>query len=201
MQRQTRALIIIVISWLILCASLSLMITGTGKLAGTTCILIILACTPFLLKGINRLQYYLNNRACIVHRHKNGRRLLIHLAPWQTTAKLPAERVNWFWDGLFEALSDALRKTEGSVVIASHLLTNRRAERIISTLSPEHYRCRFISVPFTPFARAVLQLETLFTQWHWVIVNRDIWPVLIIKKNCQRELIISDVVQQPESAE
>lgn len=199
MQRQI--LIILVMAWLVLCVMVSLLIAGTGHMTVTACTSVFLAGTPFLLKGINRLHCCLNNRACIVHRHKNGRRLLIHLAPWQRTAKLPAERVSWFWGGLSETLAYALRTTGGSVVIASHLLTKRRAERLLDTLPPERYRCRLISVPFTPFARAVLQLETLFTQWHWVDVNRDVWPVLVIRKNCQRELIISGVVQPPDRAE
>ncbi|WP_446919760.1 hypothetical protein [Klebsiella pneumoniae] len=180
MQRQL--LLLIVFTWFILCAALSLLITGPGHLAGTACIWIVLVNVPFLLKGINRLHCCLNNRACIVRKHKEGRRLLIHLSPWQATVKLPAQRVTWFWDGLFETLGDALRATESTVVISSHLLTRRRAKRILGALPPDRFHCRLVDVPFTPFARAVLQLEILLTQWHRVNVSRVRWSILIIRK-------------------
>lgn len=180
MQRQL--LLLIVFTWFILCAALSLLITGPGHMAGTACIWIVLVNIPFLLKGINWLHCCLNTRACIVRRHKGGRRLLIHLSPCQATVKLPAERVTWFWDGLFETLGDALLATEGTVVISSHLLTRHRVKRILATLPPERFHCRLVDVPFTPFARAVLQLEVLLTQWHRVNVSRVRWPVLIIRK-------------------
>jgi hypothetical protein len=187
MQRLT--LISIVLTWISFCAILSFIITGPGHLTGTGIIGFILACTPFLLKVINSARARLNNNACIQSPHKNGHRVFIHLSPWQTTVRLPQERVSWFWDGLFEALGSALRTSKGSVVIASHLLTNQRARRILAALPPGKYQFRMTSVPFKPCARAILQLEVLFTQWRWIDVNRARWPVLVIrKKSLNRDL-------------
>lgn len=143
---------------------------------------IVLVNTPFLLKGINGVRSQLHKNACIQACHKNGQRIFIHLSPWQATVDLPQDRVCWFWDGLFEELGNALRGTKGSVVIASHLLTSRRAKRILIALPPSSYQTRLTSVPFTPLARAVLQLEVLATQWRWINVNRTRWPVLVIRK-------------------
>lgn len=187
MQRLT--LISIALTWISFCAILSFIITGPGHLTGTGIIGFILACTPFLLKVINSARARLNNNACIQSPHKNGHRIFIHLSPWQTTVRLPQERVSWFWDGLFEALGSALRTSKGSVVIASHLLTNRRARRILAALPPGKNQFRLTSVPFKPHARAILQLEVLFTQWRWIDVNRARWPVLVIrKKSLNRDL-------------
>jgi galactose-1-phosphate uridylyltransferase len=75
------------------------------------------------------------------------------------------------------------------VVIASHLLTNHRAQRIIATLPSGEYQFRLTSVPFKPSARAILQLEVLFTQWRWIDVKRAKWPVLVIRiKSSNRDL-------------
>ena len=187
MQRLT--LISISLSWICFCAILSFIITGCSHTVGTLVIWFILACTPFLLKAINSARSRLNNSACIQSPHKNGHRVFIHLSPWQTTVRLPQERVNWFWDGLFEALESALRSSKGSVVIASHLLTNQRARRVLAALPPGKYQFRLTSVPFKPYARAILQLEVLFTQWRWIDVNRARWPILVIrKKSLNRDL-------------
>lgn len=187
MQRLT--LISIALAWICFCAVLSFIITGPGHLIGTGIIGFTLACTPFLLKAINSVRTRLNNNACIQSHHKNGKRIFIHLSPWQATVGLPQERVSWFWDGLFEALGSALRDSKGSVVIASHLLTNHRAQRVLAALAPGQYQCRLTSVPFNPTARAILQLEVLFTQWRWICINRARWPVLVIrKKSLKRDL-------------
>lgn len=187
MQRLT--LISIALSWICFCAILSLIITGCRQTVGTLVIWFILVCTPFFLKVINSARSRLNNNACIQSPHKNGHRVFIHLSPWQTTVRLPQERVSWFWDGLFEALGSALRSSKSSVVIASHLLTNQRTRRILAALPPGKYRFRLTSVPFKPHARAILQLEVLFTQWRWIDVNRARWPVLVIrKKSLNRDL-------------
>lgn len=187
MQRLT--LISIALTWICFCGIFSFIITGSGHTTWTLIIWFIQANTPFLLKGINSVRSRLDNSACIQSRHKNGQRIFIHLSPWQSTVRLSQQRVSWFWDGLFEMLGNALRSSKGSVVIASHLLTNHRAQRILSTLPPGKYQFRLTSVPFKPTARAILQLEVLFTQWHWVDVNREKWPVLVIrKKSLKRDL-------------
>lgn len=185
MQRLT--LTSIALTWIVFCGILSFIITGPGNVTGTGIIWVILACTPCLLKGINSVHSRLNNNACIQSHHKNSHRIFIHLSPWQATVRLPQERINWFWDGLFEALGSALRASKGSVVIASHLLTNHRAQRIIAALPPGQYRFRLTSVPFKPTARAILQLEVLFKQWRWIDVNRTKWPVLVIRKKSLKQ--------------
>ncbi|CAM7560690.1 pili assembly chaperone [Phytobacter diazotrophicus] len=187
MQRLT--FISIAMAWICFCAILSFIITGPDHMTGTGIIGFTLACTPFLLKVINSVRTRLDNSACIQNHHKNGKRIFIHLSPWQATVRLPPERVSWFWDGLFETLGNALRSSKGSVVIASHLLTNHRAQRIIATLPSGEYQFRLTSVPFKPSARAILQLEVLFTQWRWIDVKRAKWPVLVIRiKSSNRDL-------------
>jgi len=140
---------------------------------------------PFLLRPLNWLTRQLLRKPCMLSRRK---RITVHLSPCQPTVGLTPERVSWFWSGVFESTEAALAGGK-TVVVASHLLTPARAARLRTYLKVRgwSYRSRLTSVPFRDSARALMQLEILFRQWHWRCPSRTRWPVMLLKKTSEPE--------------
>lgn len=174
----------IVSAWLILSGVISRVITGGSRIDGLLLIWLLIALTPFLLRPLNGLQRCFNPSACMLRRHAH--RTFVHLSPFQPTVGLSPARVEWFWQGVNHATAEALKSEQVSVVISSHLLTASRIRRFKAYLPLNHCRTHVIHVPFTPLARAVMQLEILFAQWRWRVPSRTTWPVLIIRKKSLR---------------
>lgn len=139
---------------------------------------------PFLLRPAGRAERWFRPELTLIsHCRKRAR---VHLAPCQPTAGLTPERVSAFWCSVNTSTCRALTENR-TVIIASHLLTARRARRLLAHLEEHgfHVRYRVFSVPFTPALRAVMQLEILFRQWRWLRPSRTDWPVMVIRERGQ----------------
>lgn len=171
----------IILCWSLVSYGLSTLITGYRE--GIIIIWLLILVSPFYLRAVHQLQRRLINRPCILNHHKHKSRMFLHLHPGQPTVGISSERVVWFWNGMLESVAKALRENDKNLVIASHLLTSCRIKRIRESLQPGFYRSHVIYVPFTPAARAVMQLEILLAQWRWRVPSRTVWPVLVIQKS------------------
>ena len=169
--------------WLVMASALSLTLTPAGDSSGLLWTFI--ALSPFLLRPAAWLQRQFSPAPCVLSRKK---RTTVHLSAWQPTVGLTPERVSWFWSGVFESTEAALAEGK-TVVVASHLLTPARAARLRTYLKVRgwSYRSRLTSVPFRDSARALMQLEILFRQWHWRCPSRTRWPVMLLKKTSEPE--------------
>jgi len=107
----------------------------------------------------------------------------VHLAPWQPTTDLTPARVCLFWQSVNASTCQAL-ETHRTVIISSHLLTGIRARRLLAHTTEYGLtvRSRIYQIPFTPWKRALMQLEILFRQWRWRSVFRTTWPVLVLRR-------------------
>lgn len=175
----------IILSWGLVSYGLSVLITGYQD--GMVYVWGLILVSPFSLRAANWMQRRLVNRPCILSHHKRKSRTFVHLSPDQPTVSITSERVVWFWEGVLDSMTEALRRNENTVVIASHLLTPKRIKRIRKHLQPGFYRTHVLHVPFTPGARAVMQLEILLSQWRWRVPSRTVWPVLVIRKTFNPE--------------
>jgi hypothetical protein len=182
----------LVVSGIILCwglVSYGLIALITGYQDGMVYLWGLVLLSPFSLRVVNWMQRRLINQPCILSYHKRSSRIFVHLSPNQPTVSISSERVAWFWNGVLTSIEDALSGRENTIVIASHLLTSYRIKRIRRHLQIQagHYRSHVIHVPFTPAARAVMQLEILLAQWRWRVPSRTLWPVLVIRKTFNPE--------------
>lgn len=170
----------VLIIWLTITGIMSKVSTDRADTGWFILLWLILFFIPFLMRPLGWLQRQFSKHPYLLS-HRKGR-IFIHISPWQPTIGLPRERVSWFWAGLFEATNRGLQKNS-TVIVASHLLTSCRAQRLRFHLSENLYqsRSRIICVPFTAEARAVMQLEILFRQWQWRRPSRTIWRVLVIR--------------------
>ncbi len=175
----------IILCWGLVSYGISALITGYQD--GMVYIWGLVLLSPFSLRAVNLVQRRLINRPCILSHHKHKSRTFVHLHPGQPTVSISSRRVVWFWNGVLDSVAEALRDNENTVVIASHLLTSCRIKRIRRHLRSGCYRSHVVHVPFTPAARAVMQLEILLAQWRWRVPSRTIWPVLVIRKSFNPE--------------
>ncbi|WP_168385859.1 hypothetical protein [Erwinia amylovora] len=166
------------IIWLGISGGVSVMYTsGTGWLL---LVWPLIFCIPFLLRPLGWIERQFRPNLSLVSRRKG--RPYVHLSPWQPTVRLSAPQVRAFWSSVNQSTCEALQKNR-TVVVSSHLLTANRAGRLQAHLaeSGRHFRCRVFSVPFTPAAKAVMQLEILFRQWRWRSPSASDWPVMVIR--------------------
>lgn len=175
----------IFLCWGLISYGLSTLITEYQD--GTVLVWGLVLMSPFSLRIVNRIHRRLVNRPCILSHHRHKSRIFVHLSPNQPTVSISSGRVAWFWKGVLDSVAEALRGDEQTVVVASHLLTSCRIKRIRESLQPGCYRSHVIYVPFTPAARAVMQLEILLAHWRWRIPSRTVWPVLVIRKSLNPE--------------
>lgn len=185
MQRQRLVVCGIILCWGLMSYGISALITGNQN--GMICIWGLVLVSPFSLRAVNLAQRRFINQPCILSHHKRKSRTFVHLSPAQPTVSITSRRVVWFWNGVLDSVSEALRGNENTVVVASHLLTSCRIKRIRESLQPGCYRSHVMYVPFTPVARAVMQLEILLAQWRWRVPSRAVWPVLVIRKSFNSE--------------
>ncbi|UWS28906.1 hypothetical protein [Erwinia pyrifoliae] len=167
------------IIWLGISAGVSILYTsGTGWLLLVWPLILSM---PFLLRPLGWLERQFRPNLSLISRRKG--RAYVHLSPWQPTVRLSAQQIRAFWSSVNRSTCEALQKNR-TVIVSSHLLTTNRATRLKAHLaeSGRHFRCRAFSVPFTPAARAVMQLEILFRQWRWRSPARKVWPVMVIRK-------------------
>lgn len=175
----------IILCWGLISYGLSTLITGYQD--GTVYIWELVLMSPFSLRVVNWIQRRLVNQPCILSHHSRKSRIFVHLSPNQPTVSISSGRVSWFWKGVLDSVAEALRGNKQTVVVASHLLTPYRIKRIRRHLQPGCYRIHVMHVPFTPAARAVMQLEILLAQWRWRVPSRTVWSVLVIRKSLNLE--------------
>lgn len=177
---QQRIVFFVLFSWLTLCGAASLTLTNGDDvqfwLAWT-----LMSALPFLLRPLGVAERLLRPGLTLVSCRRG--RACVHLAPWHPTVGLKAFRVNAFWQAVCVSTCVALRHND-TVIVSSHLLTTSRVRRLQGGLTDcgQPFRCRVFSVPFTPSARAVMQLEILFRQWRWRSAFRNAWPVMVIRR-------------------
>ncbi|MEW5288539.1 hypothetical protein ABW286_04995 [Erwinia papayae] len=175
---QQRIVFFILFTWLTLCGAAGLVLTA-GDDAQFWLAWPLMSALPFLLRPLGIAERLVRPGLTLIGRRRG--RVWVHLAPWQPTVGLKACQVNAFWQAVSVSTCAALRHNN-TVIVSSHLLTTARLRRLQGELTGcgQPFRCRVFSVPFTPAARAVMQLEILFRQWRWRTAFRDAWPVMVI---------------------
>lgn len=176
--RQT-VVIAVLISWAALTGCVCRSIAPGHSPESVLLVWVLMMVSPFLLRPLAWAERRLRPQLTVVVRRRQ--RSWIHLAPWQRTVGLTPEEVTAFWSSLLASAEPELRKGR-TTIISSHLLSGCRARRLLSHLRDNglSIHSRQFSVPFTPRARAVMQLEILFRQWRWRIPARTRWPVMVL---------------------
>ncbi|EOS93134.1 hypothetical protein LU631_07050 [Erwinia tracheiphila] len=175
---QRRIVFFVLFTWLTLCGAACFALTAADDtqfwLAWP-----LMSALPFLLRPLGRAERLLRPGLTLVSRRRG--RAWVHLAPWQPTVGLEAWQVSAFWQAISVSTCAALRHND-TVIVSSHLLTMARLRRLHGELtdSGQPFQCRVFSVPFTPSARTVMQMEILFRQWRWRSAFRDDWAVMVI---------------------
>lgn len=166
--------------WLGLSAALGLEITGS-VCSGFYLVWVLLSGLPFLLRPLAWAERRFRPEMTLISQH--GKRAWIHLAPWQPSTGLTPPRVCLFWQSVNASTCQAL-ETYRTVIISSHLLTSKRALRVLAHTREYGLtvRSRIYQIPFTPWKKALMQLEILFRQWRWRSVFRTTWPVLVLRR-------------------
>ncbi|MCX8956979.1 hypothetical protein EHW66_09505 [Erwinia psidii] len=177
---QQRIVFFVLFIWLTLCGAACFALTAADDTQFWLAWPLMFA-LPFLLRPLGMAESLLRPGLTLVSRRRG--RAWVHLAPWQPTVGLDAPKVSAFWQAVSVSTCVALRHHD-TVIVSSHLLTKARIRRLLGELTDcgQPFRCRVFSVPFTPAARAVMQLEILFRQWRWRPAFREAWPVMVIRR-------------------
>jgi hypothetical protein len=170
----------VLLSWMIFSALLARIYIADGSCAWLCFVWPLIFSLPFQLRILGIIERQFRPSLTLISNHR--RRAWIHLSPLQPTVGLTAEPVRAFWRSVNTSTCQALNDHR-TVIISSHLLTGHRLRRLLANLTENGYsvRYRVFRVPFTPTARAVMQLEILFRQWHWYSSFRKEWPVMVIR--------------------
>lgn len=179
MKNNFTAPVTIISGWVLICVSISLVVTGLAHPETTSVFSAVLFFSPALLRIITLLLSHLRPEACMTSRYR--RRISIHLNPWQPTGNLNREKVRWFWLGVEEMLQTTLSRQQKTVIMGSHLLSKSRLNRLAAGLPEEQYHVRVSINRLNSAAKFILQLDVLCREWRW-FHPRETWPVLVVRK-------------------
>ncbi|MBQ0955611.1 hypothetical protein [Serratia symbiotica] len=168
--------------WFALSGLVSHVYTAQATRGGLFIVWPLMFSLPFQLRVLGRAERLFRPSLTLISRRR--RRAWVHLAPWQPTTNLTPEQIHAFWCSVNASTYRALADNH-TVIVSSHLLTGSRVRRLLAHLTENAcpVRHRVFNVPFSPAARAVMQLEILFRQWRWRSPARTQWPVMVIRNH------------------
>ncbi len=170
-------------SWLLLCAAITLIITGRGITSGSLVVFGILHFSPLLLNPLSRVMLLFRRSPFVLMKKRH--RVWLHLNPWLSVGQPGLRDITHFWDALIHTLSTGLASPGRSLILSSHLLSSRRLARLLRHFPPEHYQYRILGRPLGRAERSGLQLETLLKEWRWYSPSVHC-GVLVIRKKDKR---------------
>lgn len=167
--------------WFIFCGVTTTVITKGAITPSGLVVLCALLVSPALLNPVSRLMVIFRRKQFVLMKKKS--RLWLHLNPWITIGQPGLRDINVYWRVLTATVNSGLNSSDHTLVLASHLLSDKRIARLLRHFPAGRYHRRILSRKVSRVERTGLQLETLIREWRWFSPAIHYGVLLIRKKH------------------